>query len=403
MTSTTSTSDTAVAADFAPLFAPLRLGGRTAPNRIFQAPMSVGYANPDGTVTQKEIEHYGRRAQGGTGVVITENFSISVAGRQMPLQTLVNDEDKLSGLRRLAAEIHRHGSLAIVQIVHAGRYAGPWDEYESRPRLAPSAVPFELTPGRVVTPQEMTPEEIEEAIEEFVRAAQLCERAGFDGVDVHAAQGFLISGFLSPRTNRRTDAWGGDFVGRTRFALEAVRRVIANTGPDFVVGVHLMSDERVEDGWTFDDAVRLAPLLQAEGAAFLFAIPATFETMRLPANLGMYDRPGCALDDTAALQRVVDIPVVANGGLGDPRAALQVLETQQAAAVALARPLFVDPDWPTKVRTGTADTRRTCPCDPPRCLQTQLTGAICASWPESTQSRGFLGYEPHEGADPFDA
>ncbi|MCZ0984789.1 hypothetical protein O1M54_02070 [Streptomyces diastatochromogenes] len=213
----------------------------------------------------------------------------------------------------------------MVQFVHAGRYAGPWEEYESRRRLAPSAVPFELTPGRVVTPQEITAEEIEEVIEEFVRAARLCERAGFDGVDVHVAQGFLLSGFLSPRTNQRTDKWGGDFEGRTRLPLEVVRRVVAATGPDFVVGVHLLSDERVAGGWSLDDAVRLAPLLEDAGAAFLFAIPATFETMRLPQNAGMLGKPGYSLDDTAALQRAVRIPVVANGGLGDPREAVRVL------------------------------------------------------------------------------
>ncbi|WP_329142599.1 NADH:flavin oxidoreductase [Streptomyces sp. NBC_01456] len=388
-----STSSADVAADFAPLFTPLSLGRRTARNRIFQAPMSVGYANPDGTVTEREIQHYARRAQGGTGVVVTENFAISSAGRQMPLQTLVSDEDQLPGLQQLAAEIRRHGALSIVQIVHAGRYAGPWEEYESRRRLAPSAIPFELTRGRVVTPQEITPEEIEESIEEFVRAAQLCERAGFDGVDVHAAQGFLISGFLSPRTNQRTDEWGGDFVGRTRFLLEVVRRIVANTGPDFVVGVHLLSDERVEGGWSLDDAERLAPLLESEGAAFLFAIPATFETMRMPHNAGMLAKPGFSLDDSAALQRAVRIPVVANGGLGDPREAVRALQTHQGSAVGLARPLFVDPDWPTRVQAGTPEARRTCPCNPPLCLQTQLTGALCNHWPETAQTRGFFGYD----------
>ncbi|MFK0113007.1 NADH:flavin oxidoreductase [Streptomyces sp. NPDC091217] len=391
MTSTTSPSS-AAAADLAPLFTPLRLGGRTARNRIMQAPMSVGYANPDGTVTDREVEHYARRAQGGVGAVITENFAISVAGRQMPLQTLVSDEEKLPGLRRLASEIRRHGALAIVQIVHAGRYAGPWEEYERRRRLAPSAVPFELTPGRTVTPQEITPEEIEETIEAFVQAARLCERAGFDGVDIHAAQGFLLSGFLSPRTNQRTDEWGGDFDGRTRLPLEVVRRVVAATGADFVVGVHLLSDERVEGGWSLDDAVRLAPLLEDAGAAFLFAIPTTFETMRLPHNAGLLDKPDYSLRDTAALQGAVRIPVVANGRLGDPRAATRVLQSHQAQAVGLARPLFVEPDWVNKVRAGAEETLHTCHCETSLCARTQLTGSVCERWPESVRARGYLGY-----------
>jgi 2,4-dienoyl-CoA reductase (NADPH2) len=384
---------------FASLFTPLRLGHRTARNRIVHAPMSVCYGDADGFVTRPQIEHYARRAQGGAGTVITENFAISVAGRQMPLQTLVDDETRLPGLRELADEIHRHGALAMVQLVHAGRYAGPWDVYESRRRLAPSAVPFELTPGRVVTPQEITPEEIEETIAAFGRAAQLCERAGFDGVDVHAAQGFLISGFLSPRTNLRTDRWGGDFDGRTRFALEAVREVVRRTGPDFVVGVHLMSDERVEGGWTLDDSVRLAPLLEEAGADFLFGIPCSFETMRMPDNAGLMDRHGYAVSDNAALAHATRIPVVAGGGLGDPHAAESVLRQGQASAIALARPLFTDPDWPHKVAAGELGAVRSCPCATARCLRTQLTGAVCESWPAETIERGYYGYGSGYGSD----
>ena len=384
----------ATKAEFAPLFEPLALATRTAHNRIMQAPMSVSYGNADGSVSRKEIEHYGRRAQGGVGVVITENFAVNLSGRQMPLQTVITEEH-LPGLRELADEVHRHGSLAVVQIVHSGRYAGPWDEYESRRRLSPSAVSFELTAGHVVTPQEMTAEEIEESIEAFVHAAQVCERAGFDGVDVHSAQGFLISGFLSPRTNHRTDQWGGSFENRVRFALEVVRRITAGTGPDFIVGVHLLSDELVEDGWTIDDAVQLAQLLEAAGAHFLFAIPATFETLRLPANHGLMKRKGYALADSKALAGAVSIPVIANGCLSDPADLVNAMTEYKASAVAMARAVFVDPDWPLKVAAGTTDSIRACPCDPPRCLQTQLTGSICGQWPVSAQSRGHLGYDEH--------
>ncbi len=267
---------------FAPLFEPLTVGARTARNRIVHAPMSVCYGDEAGYVTRPQVEHYARRAQGGAGVVVTENFAVNTAGRQMPKQTVVADDSHLPGLSELAGEVKRHGALALVQLVHAGRYAGPWDVYDQERRLAPSAVPFPLTAGRVVTPQEITPEEIAESLDAVGRAAQLCERAGFDGVDIHGAQGFLISGFLSPTTNRRTDEWGGSFDNRIRFALEVVREVKRRTGPDFVVGIHLMSDELAPDGWTIEDSVRLAPMLVGGGVQFLFAIPATCETLRLP-------------------------------------------------------------------------------------------------------------------------
>lgn len=384
---------------FAPLFEPLRLGNATAPNRIMLAPMSVCYGDEAGFVTPKQVEHYARRARGGAGTVITENFAVSVAGRQMPRQTIVSADEHLPGLALLASAIKAESSLAMVQLVHAGRYAGPWEVYEQARRLSPSAVPFELTPGRVVTPAEITQDEIETVIHEFGRAAHLCEAAGFDGVDIHGAQGFLISGFLSPLMNRRTDQWGGSFENRVRFALEVVREVRARTSPEFIVGFHLMSDELAEGGWSLADATRLAPLLVKEGIDFLFAIPATFETLRLPANLGLYGRHMYAVDDTAALKRVVDVPVIANGRLGDPQDALAVLERGDADAVGLARPLFTDPEWSRKVAGENAAEVRTCPCNPPNCLFTQLSGAICSHWPQDAIDRGYLGDDasPQEG------
>ncbi|WP_236796067.1 NADH:flavin oxidoreductase [Amycolatopsis sp. GM8] len=377
---------------YEPLFAPLRLGSRTARNRIVHAPMSVCYGDTDGFVTRPQIEHYARRAQGGAGTIITENFAVNVAGRQMPRQTLVAGPEHLPGLTELAAEIKRHGALALVQLVHAGRYAGPWDVYEQARRLAPSPVSFELTPGRVVTPAEITTTEIEESIEAFGRAAELCQQAGFDGVDIHAAQGFLLSEFLSPAMNRRTDDWGGSFDGRVRLTLEVLREVRRRTGPEFVVGVHLMSDELTADGWTIKDGVRFVPSIAEEGADFVFPIPATFESLRLPPNVGLYGRPGYGLADVAAFRQATGMTIIANGGLGDPAAAAAVLERGDADAIGLARPLLTDPDWTAKAAAGTPEEIRTCPCDPPQCLRTQLTGAVCAHWPAEAVAQGYLGY-----------
>ena len=377
---------------FPHLFEPLEIGSRTMRNRIVHAPMSVSYADEEGHVTREMVEHYARRAQGGVGMVITENLPVNVSGRQLPKNAFISDERFLSGLRELALEIKGHGALAVVQIVHAGRYAGPWQEYESRRRLAPSEVPFPLLPEVVATPQEITPGEIRETIGAFGDAAALAEEAGFDGVEIHGAQGFLISGFLSPHMNRRTDEYGGSFENRVRFALEVVREVKGRVGEDFIVGFQLMSDELMPGGWTLEESVELSRMLEVEGVHFILPVPATFETLKRPENLGLYGRSLHGLDSAIAIKRVVDIPVIANGKLGDPYVAEHVLKHDEGDAVALARPLLADPDWALKVEAGRTAEIRSCPCNPPKCLQTQLTGSVCMSWPEEVQQQGYLGY-----------
>jgi len=173
MTSATTTDGTSPGPD---LFDPLPLGAATCQNRIALAPMTVAYANPDGTVSDAEIEHYARRAQGGVALVITEHFTVNEAGRQLPRQTVVDREDKLPGLAALAEAVHEEGALIVAQIGHAGRYAGPWDRYEERPRLAPSAVPFTLLPGRIVTPTEMTTTDIARTVADTAAAASLTRK-----------------------------------------------------------------------------------------------------------------------------------------------------------------------------------------------------------------------------------
>jgi 2,4-dienoyl-CoA reductase (NADPH2) len=369
------------------LASPLDVGGRRLRNRFVQAPMSVAYAGLDGTVTPKMVEHYERRAAGGASMVITENLAISDHGRQLPHQALISHERFVDGLFALAAGIKRHGALAVAQIVHAGRYAGPWDEYHTRRRLAPSAVPFELRPGDVVTPHEMTADEIASVIEEFAAATTLARLAGFDGVEIHGAQGFLIASFQSPRMNRRTDAYGTE---RNLFAREVVEAVICAAGPDMIVGFHLMSDELMPGGWTLDHAEAFAATLKAAGVSFAIPVASTFESLRI---VGPQRALGHDAEVTRRLAAAAGIPIFANGGLGAPDDAEAVLATGDAAAIALARPLFSDPDLPAKVLSGHSDERRICPCDPPMCLATQMTGSVCAHWPEAVRARGYWGLD----------
>ena len=369
-----------------------QLAGKTLKNRVFLAPMCVCYFDEEGYVTPAVIEHYGRRARGGVSMVITENLAVSRVGRQLPKQGLIYDERFLPGLTKLAAEIKRHGALAVIQLVHAGRYAGSHQEHSEQRRLAPSALPFLLHREQMITPQEMSRGEIQESMQAFGEAAYLAQQAGFDGVEIHGAQGFLISEFLSPRMNLRTDEYGGSFENRTRLALDVVREVKAQVGRDFLVGFHLMSDEMLPGGWRTKDAVALAKLLEQEGVAFLIPIAATFETVRTPEHQDFLSRPLHNHAQCVEIKRNVHIPVFANGRLEDPYVAEYILAAGEADAIGLARPLLVDPDWVKKVLGERVKEIRTCSCTPPLCLRTQVTGGQCANWPEAVKAQGYLGY-----------
>jgi 2,4-dienoyl-CoA reductase (NADPH2) len=169
--------------------------------------------------------------------------------------------------------------------------------------------------------------------------------------------------------------------------------VLEAAGDDFVVGYHLMSDERMPDGWTIEDAVRFGHELEHRGVHFVIPVAATFEALGAPHNAGLYARPKFQHHDTLRLAAELGIPVLANGRLGDPVEAEAVLRRGEAAAIGLARPLLSDPDWYLKVQDGRAGDLHVCSCDPPTCLMTQLTGSICNAWSDTVKQRGFLGYD----------
>ena len=376
------------------MFDPLRLGPVTAPNRVFFAPTSVGYAE-DGVLTPAALEHYGRRALGGAGAVMTEHFAVSDEGWQHRRQPAAwPDATFAPRLRQLAAEIRGHGALAVAQISHAGRYAGPWQEWAARPRLAPSAVPFPLL-GNTVTPQEMSTDQIAEVVAAFAATTRFLVDAGWQGIEIHGGSGFLVSSFLSPLMNRRTDRYGGSPAGRVRLAQEIAQACRAAAADRAVVGMHLMTDELAPGGLTPEDAAQLVPALESAGVEFFRAGSGTFETLRLPGNAGLSSGTDFNRSSVMALVATATVPIVANGGIRDA-ADVEAALADGAAAVALARPMLADPDWPKKMQAGRAHQVVGCPCDPPLCLQTQLGGAVCASWPAAVRERGFSGYS-HAG------
>jgi 2,4-dienoyl-CoA reductase (NADPH2) len=375
---------------------PLQLRGRELANRLVLAPMSVGYGGLDGQVTERVVEHYARRARGGAAMVITENIAVSAAGRQLPRQMIASEDSFLPGLTRLASAIKEQGALAVAQIVHSGRYAGPWHEYEARRRLAPSAVECELKPGQVVSPDEITEAEIEVAIGEFRVATALLRRAGFDGVEIHGAQGFLISSFQSPRMNLRDDEYGRD---RNLFARRVIAAVAEAAGDELIVGFHLMSDEMMEGGWTPADAVAFAAELDPR-VDFLVPIPTTFESLRARLAAGDPNPSRFVPEVGRALSATTSIPVFANGALSHGIDAEAAIADGGAEAVLVGKGILCDPDLPAKILGGREAEAIRCDCTPPLCLQTQLEGSVCKSWPAEVQERGFWGLDGSEAPAP---
>jgi len=372
---------------------PFVLNRHRLPNRVVHAPMSVCYADENGMPGQAMIEHYARRARGGAALVIVENVAVSERGRQLPKQPLMTPAKAYrEPYRTLARAIHEEGALGVLQIAHAGRYAGPWENYDADVRHAPSAASFELL-GRRVTPTAMTLADIEQAMQDFEATARLALEAGFDGVELHGAAGLLIAQFMSPRMNHRTDIYGGNLENRCRFALELARRVRAAIGGDALLGFHLFADELHPEGSAVEDACWLAQRLEEAGCDFLMPSLGSFETLRLPENAGLNTRPAYQMEACRRIKQAVSIPVIANGGLGDPQQAEQALLDGSADLIGLARPLFKDPDWARKVLSQPPVQPDPCTCRSMRCLSSQKTGGVCEQWPAAVQVQGYLGRE----------
>ena len=309
------------------------------------------------------LEWYARRARGGVGLVIVEACAIAPEARLMPHTMGIWEDGQIPGLAKLAEAIHAEGVPALLQLVHGGARA--WREDPSAPRLAPSEVP--LLPGP--PPWAMSEGELEGVVRAFAQAARRAKAAGFDGVEVHAAHYYLLSEFLSPFTNHRTDPWGGSRENRLRLLLEVVKAVRFEVGPDFILSCRMHALERFEGGLSTEDAIFCAQGLEAAGVDLLNASgigQASFSqweghTYLNTSSVLPKEVPGGTLAPaTGRIKAALKIPVIAVGKLAEPGLAQGVLDAGQADLVALARQLIADPDTPTKLLEGRDDEIRRC-------------------------------------------
>jgi 2,4-dienoyl-CoA reductase (NADPH2) len=325
------------------LFEPIKIGALEVKNRIFMPAMHMSMCH-DFVVTDQLIAFYAERARGGAGMITVGYAGVDSLSAN-PAHIGAHSDEFLPGLTRLATAIKVSGACASVQINHAGRYNYSFF-LEGKPPVAPSAVASRLT-GEV--PRELEHSEIKATIKSFAETASRVKRAGFDAVEVLAGTGYLISEFLSPLTNLRTDEYGGSLENRMRFGIEVVKAVKEATGDDFPLVVRTNGNDFMPDGIGRDDLLRFAVALEAAGADAL-SINVGWHEASVPQIITKVPR-GAFAYLSRAIKEKVSIPVIAGHRINDPETARKLIADNFCDMAAMGRALIADPDLPNKAQS----------------------------------------------------
>jgi 2,4-dienoyl-CoA reductase-like NADH-dependent reductase (Old Yellow Enzyme family) len=343
------------------LFTPLRIGPVESRNRIVCGAHFTGYSEPSptwgepGFYGERLGRYLGERARGGAGVVIAGQAQVHpTTAYQMPNNAVAWDEEAIPHFLRVTGPIREQGALAFIQLAHNGGVNfGSWSKL---PVLAPSHVV-----NYHDAPKPLERDEIAELVAYFAASAANAARGGFEGIEIHGAHGYLIHEFLSPKSNRRTDEYGGSVENRMRFALEVLDAVRAAVGPSVAVGLRLVGDEEQRDGSGLgvEDAAELGARFEESGLVDFLNVSIGTSGMGMVRPL--YTRHLLGVYSAAAVRKAVErTPVFAVHRILTPDEAEGVLSRGEADAVTLVRALIADPDWPEKARRGQADTIRLC-------------------------------------------
>ena len=337
---------------FERLFQPGRIGTLEIKNRIVMPPMATGYASEDGSVTDRLIAYYEERAKGGPGLIIVEISCIDApVGRGLARQIGIDNDNFIPGLARLASAIKRHGARAAIQLHHAGRQTS-YRLTGFKP-VAPS--PIAGRDGEV--PRELTADEIKRLVNRFAEAAWRAREAGFDGVEIHGAHGYLVSQFLSPLSNKRQDEYGGTIENRARFLVEIIRAIRSRLGRDYPLWCRLSAVElNVEGGITLEETKVVAKLAEQAGADAIHVSAHAVGTARRPP---MAQQPGAFIEYAEAVKKVVSVPVIAVGRI-TPELGEQALRERRADFIALGRQLLADAHTVEKIASGRLEDIRPC-------------------------------------------
>lgn len=330
------------------LLAPLDLGFTTLRNRVLMGSMHTGLEDKAADY-DKLAAFFAERARGGVGLIVTGGIAPNIEGWLKPMSGTMSMPWHVGRHRKVTRAVHAEGGKICMQILHTGRYA-----YQPL-SVAPSRIKSPITP---FTPRALSARGVERSIDAFVRSAKLARDAGYDGVEVMGSEGYLINQFLTPRTNKRTDRWGGSAENRMRFPIEIVRRMREAIGRDFIIVYRLSMLDLVDESQSWTDIVTLGKAIEAAGATIINTGIGWHEA-RVPTIVTSVPR-GAFTWVTRRMKGEVGIPLVTTNRINMPDVAERILAQGDADMVSMARPLLADPEWVNKASAERPETINTC-------------------------------------------
>ena len=335
------------------LYEPFQLKGLELKNRLVMAPMHTKFASEAGEVTDRMISYLIERARGGVGLIVLENTCIDwIYGRAAGNPVTIHDDLCRSGLSNIALAVHRYGTKIVTQLHHTGRQNLRSNIGGGLQPVAPSVVKSQIGGDE---PRALEDHEIEEIIQMYVDAARRTKEAGFDGVELHGAHGYILTQFFSPFTNRRTDKWGGNLKNRARFPLEVVRRIRTEVGKEYPILYRLSAEERIPGGTTLEDTLKLVQMLEEAGVDCFDITAGIYDSIEWIYTLQGVS-PGSLIPLAEAVKKVTDKPVIGVSRLGwDLEYAAQIVRDGKVDLVAIGRSLLADPYLPKKYYLGAVD------------------------------------------------
>ncbi|TNE39632.1 MAG: NADH:flavin oxidoreductase/NADH oxidase family protein [Alphaproteobacteria bacterium] len=332
-------------------------------NRIAKAPMTEGLADPMNRATKRHETLYGKWAEGGSGILITGNVQVDRRFLERPGNVVIDNNGGLEELRAFAKAGTANGTLLFMQIGHAGRQT---PRRVNPVPVAPSEIPMTLPDAAFGRPRALSAEEVKDVIRRFTHVASVAKEAGFSGVQVHGAHGYLISEFLSPLANQRTDKWGGSLENRARLLRETVRSIRAAAGPDFPISVKLNSSDFQKGGFSHDECLQVVKWLEEDSVDLLEISGGNYENPAMMIGGRGADeirgttiaREAYFMDYAKGIRAATKVPLMVTGGFRSREAMNAALAEGNIDVIGIGRPLCVDWDAPAKLISGEIDTAK---------------------------------------------